>query len=122
MTRKTSHPTSGLLPHQIAALGAQEPDDEKAFRAANATYRAIRAIEAALSMRWLRSLKPLRHTPRIFNAMKETVTQFRHFVAFGVVTTLAVGTPPAKAEVSVTGTKTHAEQVAIADLVPVLNS
>jgi len=54
MTHQTLRTTSGLLPQQIVALGTQQPDDDKAFRAANATYRAIRAIEAALSLRWLR--------------------------------------------------------------------
>lgn len=63
MTRKTVRLTSGLLPHQILALGAAKPDDEKAFRAANATYRAIRALEFALSLRWLGALKARRRAP-----------------------------------------------------------
>jgi hypothetical protein len=57
MTRKNRRLTSGLLPHQIVALGAQESDDEKVFRAANATYRAIRALEFALSLQWMGTLK-----------------------------------------------------------------
>ena len=44
MTSQTSDRASGLLPHQIVAVGAHAPDGEKAFRAANATYRAIRLI------------------------------------------------------------------------------
>jgi len=60
MTSKTSHPNASLLPHQIKALGAQGPDDERAFHAANTAYRAILAIESALSLRWLGVLKAWR--------------------------------------------------------------
>lgn len=60
MTRQIS----SLLPHRIVALGAAQPDDEKAFRASNAAYRAIRAVESALSMRWLGKIKSARQSPR----------------------------------------------------------
>lgn len=60
MTRNTPRLASGLLPHQTVALGAQEPDDERAFRAANAAYRAIRAFELALSLRRSGAIKARR--------------------------------------------------------------
>lgn len=51
MTRHEPRYSSGLLPHSIVTSGSQVPDDEKTFRAANASYRAIRALGAALLWR-----------------------------------------------------------------------
>ncbi|MCV2868703.1 hypothetical protein OEW28_08685 [Defluviimonas sp. WL0002] len=73
MPRHTPRLTSGLLPHQIAAFGAQVPGEEKAFRAANATYRAIRFLELALSLRWLGPLRSRRGSSRTLGAMKKNV-------------------------------------------------
>ncbi len=56
MTRQTPHSVSSQLPYQIVALGPQQPDEEKAFLVANASYRAIRFLGEALSLRWLETL------------------------------------------------------------------
>lgn len=63
MAHKNPRYASGLLPHQIVALGVQEIDDENAFQLANGTYRAICSLSSAMSLRWLAPMKNPRQTP-----------------------------------------------------------